>query len=647
MEALKIIKQDDDTAVIGGYGVIFGGVDLEGETFTKDTDFMLDLVPNKPVFLDHSQGTWVEIEKDGKTEDFFLAGIDAPVGKVQTVKPDDTGLYMELLLEKGNQYWPIVEAVIGTGKAGLSSGTIGHLARREGSIVKRWPIVEESITLTPAEPRTIERLERLKKLAEANPDLRAVFSEAARTTAGAVTEQGTDAKTVSESITTGDTTMSEEQGATASEPADMTPEIDAIKAHQADQDAKLDKILAALEQEPPPKPPAVKVTGDEADRAAQGNPFKSFGEFLFAVKDVPYGQVDKRLLPARSRDALDEGGFSINKAMGHRFVGTLSEAKATKAAPTGLGESSGPAGGYLVDSDRAPGILSRVYEVGELLQRVSIDPVGPNANGMTYFKEAESSRATGSRRGGVRFYWLAENSAITASNPTFDLLELKLKKAGGLVYATDELLADMTALESYVMRILPEELRWGVEDSIINGLGTGQPLGILNSNATVSVAKETGQAAATLVAENVIKMWSRLWGRSQRNAVWLINQDVQPQLYQLSLPVGTGGQLVFTPPGGLSASPYGTLFGRPVIVHESCATLGTVGDILLVDPMEYQMIEKGGIESASSIHVRFTQGEQVFRFTWRIDGQPAWDTALTPANGSNTQSPFISLATRS
>ena len=36
-----------DTVTIAGYGVVFGGSDLDGETFTKDTDYMLDLVPNK------------------------------------------------------------------------------------------------------------------------------------------------------------------------------------------------------------------------------------------------------------------------------------------------------------------------------------------------------------------------------------------------------------------------------------------------------------------------------------------------------------------------------------------------------------------------------------------------------------------------
>jgi HK97 family phage major capsid protein len=80
---------------------------------------------------------------------------------------------------------------------------------------------------------------------------------------------------------------------------------------------------------------------------------------------------------------------------------------------------------------------------------------------------------------------------------------------------------------------------------------------------------------------------------------------------------------------------------------EYAATLGTVGDITLADLRKYRLIRKGGVEQASSIHVRFTQGEQTFRAFYRCDGQPVPRSALTPFKGSNTLSPFITLATRS
>jgi HK97 family phage major capsid protein len=139
-------------------------------------------------------------------------------------------------------------------------------------------------------------------------------------------------------------------------------------------------------------------------------------------------------------------------------------------------------------------------------------------------------------------------------------------------------------------------------------------------------------------------MWARLWGKSWPKSIWFINQDLIPKLCQMELAVSTaGGSLTYMPPGGLSQSPYATLMGRPVIPIEQCQTLGTKGDILLTDFGEYLLIDKGGIESASSIHVRFQYDESAFRFVYRCDGQPKWNAALTPFKGSNTQSPFVAL----
>ena len=58
------------------------------------------------------------------------------------------------------------------------------------------------------------------------------------------------------------------------------------------------------------------------------------------------------------------------------------------------------------------------------------------------------------------------------------------------------------------------------------------------------------------------------------------------------------------------------------------------------------LVKKGGLEMAESVHVRFLYNEKTFRFMFPINGAPTWKSALTPANGSNTLSPFVSLATR-
>ena len=138
---------------------------------------------------------------------------------------------------------------------------------------------------------------------------------------------------------------------------------------------------------------------------------------------------------------------------------------------------------------------------------------------------------------------------------------------------------------------------------------------------------------------------------SRPNSIWLINQDCEPQLHAMSLAVGTGGVPVYMPAGGIAAAPYSTLFGRPVIPIEQCPVLGDVGDIILGDFSMYKAIDKGGMQSDVSIHVRFIYDEQVFRFVYRFDGQPVLASAITPysagaTTATATLSHFVALAAR-
>jgi hypothetical protein len=126
-----------------------------------------------------------------------------------------------------------------------------------------------------------------------------------------------------------------------------------------------------------------------------------------------------------------------------------------------------------------------------------------------------------------------------------------------------------------------------------------------------------------------------------KDYIWAVNPRTFPQLLNLSI----GNTPVFLPAGGMSGLPYNVLLGRPYFDTEYNPTLGEVGDLLLVSPSAYPMIEKaGGVQAASSIHVGFLTDESVFRFVVRIDGSPSWRTTLT-GNDGITYSPFVALTT--
>jgi HK97 family phage major capsid protein len=159
------------------------------------------------------------------------------------------------------------------------------------------------------------------------------------------------------------------------------------------------------------------------------------------------------------------------------------------------------------------------------------------------------------------------------------------------------------------------------------------------------VAKDSGQAAASITTTNFTNMDSRLWGPSRKNAVWFINADLNPQLYTLTIPGATGTATALYVQGQ-NKDGYPTILNKPVIPIEQAAAGGTQGDLLLCDMSQYLIGQKEGLKADSSIHVAFLTGQQAFRWTLRNDGQPIPKKPLTPYKGTNTLSPFVTLAAR-
>ncbi len=348
-------------------------------------------------------------------------------------------------------------------------------------------------------------------------------------------------------------------------------------------------------------PMSDEVVKDEADKGK----FKSFGEFLQSVQERNFGGNDVRL--------------------------------------RALAESSGEGGGFLVPEEFRSELLRVPMEEGIIRPRARVIPMSTNTVQLP--RVIDTSHAS-SVFGGVVGYWTEEAGSYTASEPTFGQFELKAKKLTGYTQASDELVADSAiGLEQLLISMFGDAIRFYEEKSFIAGDGAGEPIGILNADSLISVAKETGQAATTINYENLVKMYSRMIPSSLNNAVWVAHPDIIPQLLTMSLTVGTGGSAVYV--NNAAEGIPTTIFGRPILFSEHCKTLGTVGDIFFADLSYYVIGDRQGVSIASSPHYRFANGETVWRFTERIDGAPWLNSAITPAEGSNTMSPFVALATRS
>ena len=411
----------------------------------------------------------------------------------------------------------------------------------------------------------------------------------------------------------------------------MSSEVSTPDNGQADLIAQMQKMQAMLEQKAQPNYKKDKAKVDAVNKA-MNTPTQ------ISVRDNIDPKGGFQSLNHFCHDVRNAGipsGPGVSKSLMEW---------STKAA-TGLNETAGAEGGFLVPPEFSNELMRRTYE-NDLLSRCKSYTCGGNS--LVIPAVDETSRADGSRFGGVRGYWEAEANQFTSTKPRFSRLELVLKKLIALWYVTDELLQDSgTPMQQLLTDLFAQEIAFKMGDAIVNGTGSGMPQGLLNSPATVSVSKETGQAAATVVFENITKMWQRMWAPSRANAVWLIHQDIEHQLASLALNIGTAGTAAYLPAGGLSDTPYAKLMGRPVIPVEFCATLGTVGDIILVDFSQYLVLRKGESQSESSIHLRFDFAETAFRVIMRADGRCWWNSALVPKSGTNSLAPQVTLATRS
>ena len=598
MEYLKILEDEsnENWLVADGYLFLFDGEDLTGEHFTSKTDS--DSSYTKSIG---------RLAIDGEHELKFTADYpgEEALGYVDasTIRDDKFGRLAKHLFDRRNEYVQYVfEPMIRAKLMATSTQAIADdiVKNADGEIVK-WPLRKQALTVTPAEKRLLSdhQLSVIDDISKNYPQLKSLLVKGDE-------EITTEYDTAD--LNDGDENKMADKDKNI---VDSGEEIKAVNGRLDQIEQGLEKITTALEKIPA-KTTHVVIEEDEIDKAVKAYPYK-LGLQMQAVRAMTLNQ----------------------------------ELSQMQKAILGQNESVPTDGGFLVGSEQDGELMKKVHDTSVFASRINIRTITQGSNSVDMRGIKENSRATGSRFGGVQGYRVAEGQTITASQMKFYDFTVKPSEYAAVVYATNQVLRDTALLEQEINDNVPMELNFMLDDDILNGSAAGYPSGILNDNSLVTVAKESGQVAATIVKANILKMWSRLWSRSKSNAVWFVNQDCAPQLHDLE--IGSGGSLMYRLPGSQgNESPFGTLLGRPVIETEFNATLGTVGDIVLADMSQYRLATIGnGVETASSIHVQFLTNQTAFRFTVPYDGQSSWETALTPYKGSNTVSPFVALATRS
>lgn len=352
--------------------------------------------------------------------------------------------------------------------------------------------------------------------------------------------------------------------------------------------------------------------------------YQNLAEFAVDVRNacIPNGVVSEKLSALRGAMA----------AYNQQNAGPV------RAAPTGYMEGGGSSGeGYELPIVYRELLWELAFALDDVFTTVDLEPT--SGRQVSYI--ADETTPWGST--GVLARWRAEATQMTADKMATKGRTMDLHELYAFVLATEELLEDAPRLATRLSNKAAQAINWKINDGVIYGDGVGKPKGWMNSAALVTVAKEAGQAADSIVAANVLKMYSRLWVAPGDQPYWLANRDTVPQLAVMTI----GDQPVWMPPNGLISAPGGILLGYPVRFSEHAKTVGDLGDLQLVSPKGYYAARRTqGVNFASSMHLYFDYAIQAFRWMFRFGGQTHLSAAVDPANGTNAKSHFVTLAER-
>jgi len=302
-------------------------------------------------------------------------------------------------------------------------------------------------------------------------------------------------------------------------------------------------------------------------------------------------------------------------------------------------------GGFLVPETLRSELLQWALEHAVVRPRATVIPMSTLRVPIPLI---DSTSNVNSVFGGVVGFWTEEGAALTESQASFGRAVLEARKLTAYAEIPNELLADAVAFGSFFDQIFPQAVSYFEDIAFLNGSGSGEPMGVIGCDGGVTVNGESGQNTKTVLFENIVNMYSRMLPTALDGAVWVCAPDVLPQLFKMSLAVGTGGSTVMVgnyPGQSVNDAPKMSLFGHELIVSEKAPALGTAGCIGFYNFDYYLIGDRQVMQVASSEQFKFSSDKTAFRVVERVDGQPWIHTAITPQNNSsNTLSPYVQLA---
>ncbi len=233
------------------------------------------------------------------------------------------------------------------------------------------------------------------------------------------------------------------------------------------------------------------------------------------------------------------------------------------------------------------------------------------------------------RSGGTTAYWIDENTAITASDPTMNQVSLTARKVSGAVVIASELLADsIVSISDFIATELGLSLANAVEAAAWSGNPANAPAvaGLVTSHTGGLLASSGATYAASLVTAagdtpdevtkaNLLAMMAAVPQHSRQGAKWFCSPFFFATCMQ-ALDLNQGGSV------GLSQGMGLTFLGSPVVLTDRLPSgADSTGAVMalygnMANSSYYGV--RQSIEIASSDQVNFLSDQTVIRAVARV-----------------------------
>jgi len=336
----------------------------------------------------------------------------------------------------------------------------------------------------------------------------------------------------------------------------------------------------------------------------------------------------KSMFSNGGRSSLSNGGFkSFNDFLKTVHSGRYDDKLIGSGIKNSMTEGIPVEGGFAVPEEFAAWLLDNSLEAEIVRPRAQVWPMKTETRKIPAWDARNHSSGL---YGGLNGVWMAEAGTATRQKGKLRMLTLNAKKLAIFTSASNELLADGLSFESQLGTAMSSTMGFDMDYAFINGNGVGKPLGMLSDPALITVLKEVGQAAGTIIYENLVKMFARVAPQCISKTVWVVNSTAIPQLLTLSISMGTAGSFV---PVMSESNGVFTILSRPVVFTEKVPALGAKGDISLVDWSQYAVGLRKEVSLDKSNAPGWTEDETDYRTILRVDGQGTWDGPIIPRNG--------------